>query len=214
MSLRYALLGLLREGPASGYDLLQIFKLSLSNTWPATQSQVYTELGKLADAGLLSVSEQGARGRKEYRLTEEGLAELRRWLLETKPERQPRSEAMVRVFLLGAVERGQAVDYLTWLAEDAAKRVAGFERIPEAPSEWSEKDLSVYGHYALEYGKRFWQMNREWALWAAEQTRLRGEAEPEGVGDDEYVAEAAAESGNEETAKERGGEKDRPNQKA
>ena len=50
MSLRYALLGLLREGPASGYDLMQIFKLSLANTWPATQSQVYTELGKIGRA--------------------------------------------------------------------------------------------------------------------------------------------------------------------
>ena len=50
MSLRHALLGLLRGGPASGYDLMQVFRLSLHNTWPATQGQVYTELGKLANA--------------------------------------------------------------------------------------------------------------------------------------------------------------------
>ena len=176
MSLRYALLGLLREGPASGYDLMQIFKYSLANTWPATQSQVYTELGKLADAGLLSVAEQGARGRKEYRLTESGLAELRRWLLETEPVRAPRSEAVLRVFLLGAIEREQAIDYLNGLAEDAAKRVAGYEAF-EKEAEWIDVDLSVYGHYALEYAKRFWQMNIEWSQWAAEQVRLRGEAE-------------------------------------
>ena len=179
MSLRYALLGVLREGPASGYDLMQIFKLSLANTWPATQSQVYTELGKLADAGLLSVSEQGARGRKEYRLTDSGLAELRRWLLETEPVRAPRSEAVLRVFLLGAIEREQAVDYMNGLAADAAKRVAGYEAV-ERETEWIDVDLSVYGHYALEYGKRFWQMNVEWATWAAEQIRLRGEAEDDG----------------------------------
>jgi hypothetical protein len=71
-------------------------------------------------------------------------------------------------------------------------------------------------------------MNHEWALWAAEQTRLRGEAKPEGIGVGEVenvaeveneetakaAAEAAAENGNEEPAKERGGEKNRPNQKA
>ena len=176
MSLRYALLGVLREGPASGYDLMQIFKLSLANTWPATQSQVYTELGKLADAGLLSVSEQGARGRKEYRLTDSGLAELRRWLLETEPVRAPRSEAVLRVFLLGAIEREQAVAYMNGLAADAAKRVAGYEAV-EQETEWIDVDLSVYGHYALEYAKRFWQMNIEWSQWAAEQVRLRGEAE-------------------------------------
>src|SRR5580698_1967406 len=98
MSLRYALLGLLREGPASGYDLLRIFRLSLNNTWPATQSQVYTELTKLAEAGLLSVTAQGARGRKEYALTDAGLAELRHWLLETEPDLHPRSEGLLRVF--------------------------------------------------------------------------------------------------------------------
>jgi DNA-binding PadR family transcriptional regulator len=189
MSLRYALLGLLREGPASGYDLMQIFKYSLANTWPATQSQVYTELGKLAEAGLLSVSEQGARGRKEYRLTEAGLAELRHWLLETKPDRQPRSEAILRVFLLGAVEPGQASDYLTGLAADAAKRVAGYEAYEDS-FEWTDADLSVHGHYALEYAKRFWQMNQEWALWAAEQVRLRGEAKAAGEDGDEAAAEA------------------------
>ncbi len=41
MSLRHALLGLLSEGPASGYDLLKLFDNSLANVWPATQSQLY-----------------------------------------------------------------------------------------------------------------------------------------------------------------------------
>ena len=45
MSLRHALLGLLAEHPASGYDLLKQFEGSLAFVWPATQSQLYTELG-------------------------------------------------------------------------------------------------------------------------------------------------------------------------
>ena len=127
MSLRHALLGLLREGPASGYDLLRIFRRSLHNAWPATQSQVYTELTKLADAGLLSVTAQGPRGRKEYALTEAGLAELRRWLLETEPDLHPRSDGLLRVFLLGALTHDQARDYLAWLAARSADDVAGLE---------------------------------------------------------------------------------------
>jgi PadR family transcriptional regulator, regulatory protein AphA len=107
MSLRHALLGILREGPASGYDLLQVFKLSLQSTWPATQSQIYTELTKLADGGLLAVTAHGPRGRKEYTLTSNGLAELQRWLVETEPEPH-RNEMMLRVFLLGALNRDQA----------------------------------------------------------------------------------------------------------
>jgi PadR family transcriptional regulator, regulatory protein AphA len=168
MSLRHALLGLLREGPASGYDLLQEFKLSLHNVWPATQSQLYTELGKLADEGLLTVTPNGARGRKEYALTDAGLGELRRWLLETEPELHPRSEGLLRVFLLGALTRDQARAYLGWLAERSAEDLAGL-RAFDAAADWTDEDLHVYGRLVLEYGKRLSAMSEDWARWALTQ---------------------------------------------
>lgn len=59
MSLRHALLGLLSERPASGYDLLKLFDTSLAAVWPATQSQIYTELTKLAASGLITVAAEG-----------------------------------------------------------------------------------------------------------------------------------------------------------
>ncbi len=169
MSLRHALLGILREGPASGYDLVQIFKISLHNTWPATQSQIYTELTKLADAGLLSVAAGGPRGRKEYTLTSDGLAELRRWLLETEPEPQ-RNDLMLRIFLLGALTRDQASEYLAWLEQRAVKNLTALEAV-EADADWPEWDLQFYGWLVLEYGKRMYAMQREWAAWAATQVQ-------------------------------------------
>lgn len=169
MSLRHALLGLLHDGPASGYDLLHMFKASLNNTWPATQSQVYTELTKLAAAGLLDVSAEGPRGRKEYSLTEAGRHELRHWLLETKPEPRPRNEGLLRVFLLGAVSPDEARAYLHWLGERAASDAEDLAGL-EARVNWDDKDdLTAYGRLALEYGKRLLAMNREWAEWAAGQ---------------------------------------------
>ena len=78
VSLRMAALGLLAQQPGSGYDLLRTFEKSMANVWPATQSQLYGELNKLADAGLIEVTDIGPRGRKEYRITEAGRDELRR----------------------------------------------------------------------------------------------------------------------------------------
>ena len=43
-----AALGLLAQEPGSGYDLLKHFEKSMANVWPATQSQLYGELNKLA----------------------------------------------------------------------------------------------------------------------------------------------------------------------
>jgi PadR family transcriptional regulator AphA len=179
MSLRHALLGLLREQPASGYDLLQVFKVSLGNTWPATQSQIYPELAKLAEAGLLSVSEEGPRGRKEYAITDAGRAELRHWLLETEPEMHPRSESLLRIFLLGGLAREESERYLRWVTEFSGQEVARLEELEATKPYWPDTDLAEYSGLALEFGRRLWVMTQEWSVWAADQVAARTRAEQE-----------------------------------
>ncbi|MEU3402686.1 PadR family transcriptional regulator [Streptomyces sp. NPDC006670] len=168
MSLRHALLGLLSERPASGYDLLKRFETSLANVWPATQSQMYGELAKLAAAGLIGVSAEGPRGRKEYALTDEGLAELRHWLTQTKPQRNTRSDVLLRVFFLGVLPAEQASAYLTGLMELSDQEYEALRAL-ERSIDWGEDTLSVHGRIALEYGLRFHAMRRDWARWAATQ---------------------------------------------
>ncbi|MFI5687216.1 PadR family transcriptional regulator [Streptomyces sp. NPDC051636] len=166
MSLRHALLGLLSERPASGYDLLKLFETSLANVWPATQSQIYTELTKLADAGLITVTAEGPRGRKEYALADEGMAELRHWLTETRPQRNVRSDILLRVFFLGVLPPEQARSYLTGLAELSDEVHEDLHRLMDS-IDWDDDNLSVYGRIVLEYGLRFNAMRKEWAQWAA-----------------------------------------------
>jgi DNA-binding PadR family transcriptional regulator len=165
MSLKHALLGLLSERPASGYDLLKRFETSLANVWPATQSQIYTELTKLAGTGLITVSAEGPRGRKEYALTGEGLSELRYWLTETKPQRNTRSDVLLRVFFLGVLTPEQAREYLAELIEMSEQGYEHLRRLAETVD--GDDSLAVYGRIALEYGLRFNAMRREWAEWAA-----------------------------------------------
>jgi PadR family transcriptional regulator, regulatory protein AphA len=170
MSLRHGLLGLLAQGPASGYDLLKIFELSLANVWAATQSQLYTELNRLAEAGLVTVVAEGPRGRKEYDISEEGREELRRWLTEVEPTVSPRSDMLLRVFFLGEVSQAEAKAYLLDRARVAAEnfeRLNGVRKIAEE----GDDSLSLHGRLALEYGLRASAMQKEWAEWAAEQLR-------------------------------------------
>ena len=164
MSLRIAALGLLAQEPGSGYDLLKHFEKSMANVWPATQSQLYGELNKLADAGLIEVSDIGPRGRKEYRITEAGRAELRRWV--TNPQDDPpfRSPGLLRVFLLGEVPPEQARDHVVAMAEDAEAEVNRLEELRDS-IDWTEGDGLFYGRAALEYGLRMNSMEAEWAKW-------------------------------------------------
>jgi PadR family transcriptional regulator, regulatory protein AphA len=99
MSLRYAILGLLARHPSTGYELTQTFDRSLRTSWHASHSQIYPELAKLEHAGLVEVVGRGARRSKTYGLTGPGRDELRRWLVETEPDRAQRSESGLRLFL-------------------------------------------------------------------------------------------------------------------
>ncbi|KUL40411.1 PadR family transcriptional regulator [Streptomyces sp. NRRL F-4489] len=168
MSLRHAVLGLLSESPASGYDLMKLFNASLANVWPATQSQVYGELNKLTAAGLVEVAAEGPRGRKEYAITDDGLAELRHWLTEVPPAGQQRHDGLLRVFFLGNLTPLEARTFLLTQAESAAHARAGYERMDDATA-WDDEMISVYGRIALEYGLRITAAVEDWARWAADE---------------------------------------------
>lgn len=161
VSLRIAALGLLAERPASGYDLLKLFEKSLANVWPATQSQLYGELNKLAEAGLIEVTAIGPRGRKEYRITGAGRAELRRWISNPQDDPPFRSASLLRVFLLGEIPRDQARAQLAEMAEHADAEVKRLEELRDS-IEWRD-DGPDFGLAALDYGLRMNAMHAQWA---------------------------------------------------
>lgn len=82
MSLDHILLGML-DTPASGYDIKRGFSEGSRHFWSAELSQIYPALKKLEERGWLeSRLEPPARGprRRVYHRTDEGRAELIRWL--------------------------------------------------------------------------------------------------------------------------------------
>ena len=173
VSLRIAALGLLAQGPGSGYDLLKQFEKSMANVWPATQSQLYGELNKLADAELIEVSDIGPRGRKEYRITDAGRAELRRWVANPEADPKFRSAEVLRVFLLGEIPREQARSHMVTVAAYADAEVRRLEEFRDS-IDWTDDEDSFYGRAALEYGLRLYAMEADWARWLVKEIDARG----------------------------------------
>jgi len=176
VSLRIAALGLLAKQPGSGYDLLKLFEKSLANVWPATQSQLYGELNKLAESGLIEVSAIGPRGRKEYRITDAGRDELQRWVLRPEDDPPQRSSALLRVFLLGEIPPQQARSHMLALAEYSDAEVARLQALDDS-LHWGDDPRSFFARAALEYGLRVNAMQADWARWVIAELDLRWPAE-------------------------------------
>ncbi|MQA85675.1 MAG: PadR family transcriptional regulator [Streptosporangiales bacterium] len=112
MSLRHALLALLTARPMTGYDLAKQFDQSVAYVWHAPHSQIYPELRRLEASGLVS-AESVARGnratKRTYRITEEGRAELERWVKEVTPPPLERDAARLKAtyFEFGSLDNAR-----------------------------------------------------------------------------------------------------------
>ncbi|MFN2606700.1 MAG: PadR family transcriptional regulator [Acidimicrobiales bacterium] len=170
MSLRLALVGLLAEEPMSGYDLTKRFELTLANTWSAQHSQIYPELRKLVDEGLIVQTGDGPRGRKVYAATTAGLDAVRAWVTDGQTDHGVRNEGLLRSFFLWLLRPEEAARYLRAESEHWAGMRSRLEGC--APSTSSCR-------LVIEAGHRYYRMMEEWATWAADEVEA-GALEPAG----------------------------------
>jgi PadR family transcriptional regulator, regulator of vanillate utilization len=88
VSLRHALLGVIKDTPLTGYDLVRHFQGTVGFLWSAPQSQVYPELRRMEAEGLIQakVAPRGKKAQKRiYSITDAGMVELRRWATDFMP---------------------------------------------------------------------------------------------------------------------------------
>ncbi|WP_427016955.1 PadR family transcriptional regulator [Pseudarthrobacter sp. P1] len=118
MSLPHAILTSLLEKPCSGAELARRFEKSIGYFWSATHQQIYRELAKLEEAGLVAASDrESTRGRqRHFAVLPAGREGLERWSLQEQAPRPMRDELMVRLraaAVLGTVDlRGELVRHM------------------------------------------------------------------------------------------------------
>jgi DNA-binding PadR family transcriptional regulator len=134
MSLEHAILGFLNYKPFSGYDLKKAFDTSVQHFWPADQSQIYRTLARLADRGLAEqevVKQEDRPDRKVYHITEEGKAELGRWLTTPLPQRDVREATLIQVFFAGQLSDGEILEIFEREAEHLRGILERYDQVPE-----------------------------------------------------------------------------------
>ena len=96
----YLVLGLVRDGATTSYDMKQRVAKSVGYFWNFPHSQLYAEPPQLVQLGLLDErQEQSGRRRRVYTLTPAGRAALDGWLREpTTDQTQIRDTGLLKLF--------------------------------------------------------------------------------------------------------------------
>src|SRR5882757_9490402 len=95
------ILGMIAGGRRTGYDIKAFVDKTTRYFWAASYGQIYPELKRLEDQGLVRGKPEpsGGRARTVYDLTEAGRAVLEHWLAaDEEPSYELRDEGMLKLF--------------------------------------------------------------------------------------------------------------------
>lgn len=135
MALGHSLLAALVHGPASGYDLSKLFDSGMSDFWRASSQQIYAELRKLDEQGLIEgeVSKRENRPqRRVYELTEAGRRKLHEFTSAAPRPPVVRDEMMVKLYAIDAADVAATVEDLRTRAASSDSRVTELRQLATA----------------------------------------------------------------------------------
>ena len=138
-----AILGIVAMRPRTGYEIKAFVDNSTRFFWAASYGQIYPELKRLAENGLIEGTDEptGGRRRTVYTITAAGKKRLREWHREPSADLEFRDEGMLKLFLAGAIEPASAPRIARERAEQARGTAA---RLREIESHAEGKDPSSY----------------------------------------------------------------------
>jgi DNA-binding PadR family transcriptional regulator len=150
----YVVLGMVRLGARSGYEIKQTVEQSIRFFWTISPVQIYPSLAQLERAGMITgqAEPQGQRPRRVYEITQEGETALRQWL--RRAEAMPfelRDIGLVKLFFADALGPGEAAGLLGAIRRRSEDRVATLRAI-EPTARAAEDQGNVYPMLTLRMG--------------------------------------------------------------
>lgn len=163
------ILGLLAVGPRSGYEIKATVDRSTRFFWAASYGQIYPELRRLEQEGLVEGEDapRGGRTRRVYRLTPTGRRELEAWLTSREELTvELRDESLLRLFFADALPREEALQLLEGRRRGHEQFLAELRRIDERPGE-----DPPFVDLVLRWGIAFNEWGAQWCTEELERLR-------------------------------------------
>lgn len=159
------ILGMLRLGAETGYEIKRAIDLSTRFFWSASFGQIYPELRRLEERGLVKArpDPRGGLKRTSYQLTKTGESTLHDWLTDSDSYTfELRDEGLLRLFFGDLLTRDEVLENLRARIEFCDFVLARFRELePEARTGFMEED-QLYPHLALSYGIELMEFMRTW----------------------------------------------------
>jgi DNA-binding PadR family transcriptional regulator len=132
MSLRDAVLAALLGGESSGYDLAKSFDASVANFWMATPQQLYRELDRLAEQGLIRarvVHQERRPNKRMFSLTGAGYEAIQQFTSRAPKPSVIRDELSVKVLAVDAGNAQAVRDFMVERLQWAKGKLQRYERM-------------------------------------------------------------------------------------
>ena len=164
-------LGMLTFGPRSGYDIKTVVDRSTRFFWAASYGQIYPELRRLEEEGLIQGEDapSGGRSRRIYTITNGGRDALREWLFGPTVTIELRDESLLRLFFADVLPRDEALLLLEGRKKGHEEFLQVLREIEARPG---GKDPD-FVDLVLQWGIEFNEWGAQWC--EKHLTRLRNE---------------------------------------
>lgn len=177
---RYVVLGLLTDGPLSGYEIKKLVDLRFRYFWSESYGQIYPELKKLTAEGLVcrlpDKDGEGGRPKKRYEITDAGKESFASWMAEAPEAERQRNEFLLKIFWAPWVSTSRMVEYVKDFRNRHNRDLEMLRRMEsELLGILSTHDNHWWILQAARLGRR---VNEAYVAWAAELV-----ANMEGMGD-------------------------------
>jgi DNA-binding PadR family transcriptional regulator len=156
-----SLLGFLHDGPMSGWDLVARAEERIGEFWSLTQSQVYRELARMAEDGLVEAGEPGTRARRVYEITDRGRTAFADWVSRPPGTETIRFPLLLTLAFGRHVPKERLASFLARHRIIHADRLDAYEKQREGMPPGYE-EIDPYAVATLEFGISYERAVLQW----------------------------------------------------
>jgi len=161
----YVILGMIKLGRRTGYEIKALVDISARFFWAASYGQIYPELKRLEEWGLIEGEDDTGDGRRRrvYSLTADGEEILHQWLTSSEPlVNEMRHEGVLKFFFADALSPDERIELVRRVREEHERLADALREIEAIARTKREEEGLEQPQRTAEWGVALNEFHAEW----------------------------------------------------